>query len=85
MPMRPCRGAPVSTPTATATSSGASRRNTSTSSAAFCPRLLVAARASETAASSAKRIVGTVRPRGDVWGYGVCTEEEVGNDADLTT
>ena len=42
-PMRPCRGAPVRNPTAPSTSSGASRRSTSASSAAFSPRLVVAA------------------------------------------
>ena len=87
--MRPWRGAPVSTPTATSTSSGASRRSTSASSAAFSPRFVVAASALETAASSANSIVPcTVRPRMPATragGYGVTYEEGVGNDADLTT
>ena len=42
-PIRPWRGAPVRMPTATSISSGASRRRSAASTAAFSPRLLVAA------------------------------------------
>ncbi len=55
-PMRPWRGRPVSTPTATTASSGVNDRSSSASSAVFSPRRDVPATCSDNAASSTNRI-----------------------------